>query len=413
MKLLNYSFSGIRNIKHKQTVNFTKKREIMSYLNGDQLFNLNDENIKGLFGLNGSGKSSSLYCLYILKDLVQNKLIIENPETINHSFIKNLINKQTKEIKLEIEFLVNEYIYFIVVSLGLENDVLFLSDQSIYRKKNLSRHKSHKLYESKNKSSKFGLYNWDLIEEEDFKNIYNFFDNLIIIPASNDKIKFIETKTIELPEEIRNNNSDDLIFTITEKMLVHDIDKYLHEIKIFELLIKKMLKKDLIKIDVDYELIDEQKNLYAINDIILDYGYKISLIFESSGIKRIYKVFSNIFITLNKGGIVVVDEIDIFFHNDLIKAIIEYSIFYSKGQLIFTTHNLMILDVLENANNSIIIVNNHQNLVSIPKGSGTSSLSKYLNGKISNTNIPINLHDLYEGLKWLKFFSKENMTLYT
>lgn len=399
MKIISYSFSGIRNVKNKQLVNFIKTRDKMSYLDEDKLFDLDDNNVKGIFGLNGSGKSSSLYCMYIFKDLVQNKLIIENPETVNHGFIKNLINKESNEIKLEIEFLVNEIIYFIGVTIGLDHDVLFLTDQIIAKKKNIVRYRRHILFESSKKSSKFGLYNFDQIEEIDFKNIYKFFDNINIIPAVDDNIKFIETKTIELPEEIRNNSIEDLTFTITRKMVVHDINKYLKEIKIFELLIKKTLKKDLIKIEVDYELIDEEKKLYAINDIVMDYGYKISLRFESAGIKRIFNVFSNIFINLGRGEIVIVDEIDIFFHNDLVKAMINYCIFYSNGQLIFTTHNLMIMDVLDNVGNSIIIVDNNHQLVVPPKGSGTSTLSKYLNGKIKDSNIPINLHDLYVGVK--------------
>lgn len=401
MHILEYSFKGIKNIKEKQTVTFTNKRYSLSFLSSDQLFDITENNVKGIFGLNGSGKSATLYPLYIFKDIVLNKFIFENSESKNNKFIKTIINKEINEIEMNIEFIVKDVFYYIDVTIGYDDGMLFFKNQKLIKRNNLKNAKKIKVFESlNNRSSYFMLRNSENIADEDLVNIITFFNNIVIITSEMDELNFTKTTSVELPQqvikEIRQSEfKKGGIFTMSKFLCVNDIEVYRKKIKFFEMLLKKTLKPNLNTIDIEYDEIHEtSEKKYEIKDIILDYGYKISIRNESSGIKRLFNIVEEIFDALKSNKVVIVDELDLYLHNDLIEAFINYALYYSKGQFIFTTHDLLTMQPLDGAKKSIYVVNNEQQLVIIPKGGSTTSLSKYQNGKINNTKIPINIYEI-------------------
>lgn len=78
---------------------------------------------------------------------------------------------------------------------------------------------------------------------------------------------------------------------------------------------------------------------------------EISLKYESAGVKKILCILSSLIATFNNADMCfVVDELDSGIFEYLIGQIITVFKEYAKGQLIFTSHNLHILELLENRN---------------------------------------------------------------
>ena len=120
------------------------------------------------------------------------------------------------------------------------------------------------------------------------------------------------------------------------------------------------LDLDDFKYDKDIQLIDQNKSLMkeeVLNNIPLIEQSRListykgkevpSLIYDSTGTKKIEALSSYIIEALNEGKILFIDEIDTSLHFKLTRAIISMFIneLNNKAQLIFTTHDLSLLDI--------------------------------------------------------------------
>lgn len=75
-------------------------------------------------------------------------------------------------------------------------------------------------------------------------------------------------------------------------------------------------------------------------DLVMVYdSYKIHAEFESTGIKKLIKLFVYVR-EMVRGGIVFIDEFDSNLHDVYLCALLEYLMEYGEGQLCFTTHNV-------------------------------------------------------------------------
>lgn len=81
-------------------------------------------------------------------------------------------------------------------------------------------------------------------------------------------------------------------------------------------------------------------------------SYKIHAEFESTGIKKLIKLFVYVR-EMVRGGIVFIDEFDSNLHDVYLCALLEYLMEYGEGQLCFTTHNVGLMDVLKQHKKSI------------------------------------------------------------
>lgn len=72
---------------------------------------------------------------------------------------------------------------------------------------------------------------------------------------------------------------------------------------------------------------------------------------QSSGVKALYKQLAAYYLALENGGLLILDELDINLHPDLLEAILELfedpEINKHNAQLIFTTHNEKVIDQLK------------------------------------------------------------------
>ena len=107
----------------------------------------------------------------------------------------------------------------------------------------------------------------------------------------------------------------------------------------------------------DFQTIEIKKDENGDNyecEIILIYndGKRINKKYESTGIKKIIEMYSAL-CNVENGDIVFIDEFDANLHDVLLVKLVEYVMDYTVGQLIFTTHNLAPMDVLQKAKHSI------------------------------------------------------------
>ena len=85
--LVNYTVKGIKSLDEEVSLSFYKKtipsdpKDFQNY------------NIKGIYGINGSGKSAIVTSVKIFKNLIINKDYLNNP--LIQSYLRELINKVT------------------------------------------------------------------------------------------------------------------------------------------------------------------------------------------------------------------------------------------------------------------------------------------------------------------------------
>lgn len=95
--LINYSVKGIKTLDQLVTLSFYKK--IIS-----KKLDTQEYNIKGIYGMNGSGKSSIVTSVEILRNLLINPGYLNNP--IVQKDLDGVINKRLGELFIEADYMV-------------------------------------------------------------------------------------------------------------------------------------------------------------------------------------------------------------------------------------------------------------------------------------------------------------------
>lgn len=87
--LINYSVKGIKTLEQLISLSFYKKT-ISRYPDTQEY------NMKGIYGMNGSGKSGIVSSVEILKNLLINSEYLNNP--VVQKYLATIINKETRRI---------------------------------------------------------------------------------------------------------------------------------------------------------------------------------------------------------------------------------------------------------------------------------------------------------------------------
>lgn len=111
----------------------------------------------------------------------------------------------------------------------------------------------------------------------------------------------------------------------------------------------QIFKSDLQRIEIDKK---EDHDVYVCNLIMVYDSYKIQAKFESTGIKKLIRLYAYLK-EMVQGGIVFIDEFDSNLHDVYLCALLEYLMEYGEGQLCFTTHNVGPMDILKRHKKSI------------------------------------------------------------
>ena len=421
--LLEFRLRGIKNIEKEIAINFYKQ--------DIRKFNRDNYNVKGIFGRNGIGKTAIIKGIEILRNIVLDNdyLILKN------SLLNEMINKKLKKCHLSTEFLVidednRKHIFEHSIDLKLENGKVIIIKEIINKKK-LDRKEILRTLIIENgeinRSKSNYFKNLDEIEKLSMnllerKSIVKLLVNDIVKGRKNrlesEKFEFIYLYVLYSKINVFTHLEDShykMVSVNFENQNWLDkiyIDYINQEGKKRNILLKtkeeiNFLKKSLKRKEkflklfnpeiekIEFEKKDFDEKYYEIEYIFCYKEYKINFEYESMGMKSLFRLF-DVLDTVNNGGIVFVDEIDMSIHDLYLNRLIEFFAENGKGQFVFTAHNTSILDTLKKYKNSIDFVTEYQEIKPWIKNGNYSPRKQYLEGMLPNMPYNIEYYDFFE-----------------
>lgn len=286
-----------------------------------------------IYGTNNVGKTCFIKCIKCLKDILLNK---ENKLDKN-MFSKNNICEMSLTFLYENQKYLFEFKYDVSIKKYIyEKFSKIIKDKYNNEKENcwLKKDRINNIYEGIDEKIEDEIKNvvapiliFDIVDSEKFKHI--------------GKIKKILT---EFSKKI-------CIINMNNISIKHTIDIIKNEDSIQKKVVEFIKNSDLYLDNIEYS--NKSNKLYDLTKIeelnlISTYkGVKVpSIDYDSMGTKKITAISSYIIEALEKGNVLVVDELDSSLHFLLTRSIV--SIFNNElnenAQLIFTTHDINLLD---------------------------------------------------------------------
>ena len=413
--MLSFKVNGVKNIEKEIEINFYNKTL--------KRFSPCGSNVKGIFGPNGIGKTSIIKGMDILRKISLNDNYLTND--FNLIILDKIINKKIEKANLEIEFLIidsnkkkSRYVHSITISITSSKEIKILSENIKKKDPNTDQIVGEILIEN-------GIIKNDSLHEDDLKSeIVDITKNLLEKRSIVNIVKPSVLKSIDL-EKIRyfyrklhikiDREDSHLGYALMDNPLKDDIpfndsvgnyDMIIskNNLQIFEDYLKRMTK--FLKIfkpnlrNIEYEK-KEGKEEYYINILFVYDDYKVNYEFESMGIKNLFSLFTY-FRALSEDEVVVIDEIDTSIHDIYLNKLIEFFAVDGKGQLVFTAHNITLLQTLKKYKHSIDFINENMEVVSWIKNGNSSPFKSYKYGYIKG--LPFNIKE-YD---FLEIFSQES-----
>ncbi len=424
--LLNISVSGIKCIKEELRLEFYKKTV-------DKNFDPEKYRIKAIYGENGSGKSALITAVKIFRHLIMDTNYLSESNT--QGFLEEIINKTTRVFRFGCEFFVDNIVYSYSVHIGKNEKGLYEIQYEVLKSKNGSyaNNRYRTVFECKNGELAYALCSDKTREMLEKKTvnllfthsfIYLFLTNLDKIAPAGEKFSdkdflfnilmgaivplwvkvyiaeedqhelyFLQKKLTEnsIDHEILRNTmfaygaGGESFSDVNEKFVRKEYyDKYREKVSRLTQFIK-VFKPDLVSIDIDAK---EDGDKYVC-DLNLNYGdYLINKEFESTGIKKLIRLYDCLSFA-SRGGIAFIDEMDSNLNDVYLCKLIEYFMYYGKGQLCFTTHNIDPMSVLKENKNSIDFLSSDNHLIPWTSRGNATPENCYKNGMIED--LPFNV----------------------
>lgn len=427
VRILKIEINNLKNVKNG-IITFKN----FSYVKENHL--LDDGDVLGVYGQNGSGKTTLVDAINIFKEIVSGKQLsenvcrlISNDETFGlveimfyicsngkkyiATYSAKLSKAETKESK-ESVYLSKEKITYSTLSNNKWKRTITLMDydysnqdiiKPAYRLSELTNNSKDaflKLNVAKELSKKSSTSFLFSKETKDLLyDTYNDSDDIIIITSSilnfanlnlfvitNENLGYINT-SILFPFSFRfeENNS-----VFTGNIAIKLFDSFTVPVKVYKLLSKIIQQINVVLGTIipdlqlqihDYgdQLMEDGQEGKRIELLSISNGRKIPLTNESDGIKKIISILSAIIAMYNNSYItVVIDELDSGIFEFLLGEILEVLDKNTKGQLIFTSHNLRPLEKMSKY--SVIFTT-------------TNPTKRYI--RLKNVNATNNLRDFY------------------
>ena len=413
--MLSFKVNGVKNIEKEIEINFYNKTL--------KRFSPCGSNVKGIFGPNGIGKTSIIKGMDILRKISLNDNYLTND--FNLIILDKIINKKIEKANLEIEFLViddnkkkSRYVHSITIAITSPKEVKILSENIKKKDSNTDQIVGEILIEN-------GIIKNDSLHKDDLKSeIVDITKNLLEKRSIVNIVKPSALKSLDL-EKIRyfyrklhikidredshlgyalmdNPLKDDMPFN--DSIGNYDIIISKNNLQIFEDYLRRMTKflkifKPNLK-NIEFEK-KEDKEEYYINILFVYDDYKVDYEFESMGIKNLFSLFTY-FRALSEDEVVVIDEIDTSIHDIYLNKLIEFFAVDGKGQLVYTAHNITLLQTLKKYKHSIDFINENMEVVSWIKNGNSSPFKSYKDGYIKG--LPFNIKE-YD---FLEIFSQES-----
>lgn len=433
--LLNISVSGIKCIKEEVRLNFYKKTI-------DKDFNPERYRVKAIYGENGSGKSAIVTAVKIFQDVLLHDNYLKESKT--QRFLDEIINKRTKMLCFSLEFLVEwediRIVYHYSIQLGKGKNGLYEIQQETLKMKNgnYANNRYKIIFETRkgeliqvacpdskrewiDKKSANLLSSYSLIylyimktKEDDisikkdsedggiFLHLLMYFMLTVSMRVylgeeDQHELYFLQKSLQESDSDegalienfLANGSHLDIFSSVSDRVVSKKyFEKYKEKIERLTRFIQ-IFKSDLVTIEIDAK---ENGDSYVC-DLNLNYGdYVINKEFESTGIKKLIRLF-DCFSAASNMGIVFVDEMDANLNDVYLCRLIEYFMYYGKGQLCFTTHNLDPMTVLKENRNSIDFLSSDGHLVSWTSKGNALPDNCYRNGMIEDSPFNIDATD--------------------
>ena len=433
--LLNMTVSGIKSIKKEIRLDFYKKTI-------DRKFDPDKYRIKAIYGENGSGKSAIITAVKIFQDLIINDNYFNESKT--QIFLDEIVNKSTQRFCFSCEFLVDvdtsNIVYKYSIEIGKNDKGLYEIQSEVLSTKNgnYANNKYNLVFEAKNGELIFvnssdeqkrllekkslnlltshsfvyiyitnmkkniGVIKEDKVDSELLIHILMCLTLAIVIKvylAEEDQheLYFLRKRLQESRIEnqalqeglIEHGEFANVFSSVNEKKVDKSrFDQYEKKVEQLTQFIK-IFKPELVSIDIDAK---ENGDQYEC-ELNLNYGdYIINKEFESTGIKKLIRLF-DCFVSASTVGIVFVDEMDSNLNDVYLCKLIEYFMYYGKGQLCFTTHNLDPMTVLKENRNSIDFLSSDNHLVPWTARGNASPENCYRNGMIEDSPFNIDATD--------------------
>jgi len=424
--LLNFEFSGIKNIENKVKFDFYKK--II-----EKTVNPSMYRVKAIYGENGGGKTAAIMAIQLLKDLIAVNGYLS--DSSNQRFLNECVNKKTGRVFLSCEFLflnvgpeiikyeieldgsrhgsfeiVREYIgvrknrtvdaFFDVLLVRNGTIDLMKANESI--KKDLEEKTKNLLSKQSFARSCFDYFaqkieNKNIIGEPAVYyslGVWIFSNNLCVYMQPDDRHTLSHLRdAFETPMEkdafgklidAIGTHIDNYLKVPRRNVLKKDFKTYKEQVVRLHRFIQ-LFKPDLKSIYIDKKVDGET----YICKLIFKYSdYSIDLDFESTGIQKLVKLF-DAFNNLNKGKIVFIDEFDSNINDVYFCKMIDYFLEYGNGQLCFTTHNLSPMPMLKRYKKSIDFISPKKGVVSWASQGNATPEFYYKNGLVDG--IPFNI----------------------
>lgn len=433
--LLNMTVSGIKSIKKEIRLDFYKKTI-------DKKFNPDKYRIKAIYGENGSGKSAIITAVKIFQDLIINDNYLNESKT--QIFLDEIINKTTQKFCFSCEFLVDVNTSNIVYKYSIE---IGKNDKGLYEIKSEVLSTKNGNYANNNYNLVFESKNGELLFVNSSDEQKGVLEKKSLNLLASHSFVYIYITNLKKEVDVEKEEKVDrelLIHTVMCLMLAIVIKVYLAEEDQHELyFLRKRLKESRLENQalqeglIEYgefanvfSSVNEKKvdkrhfnkykekveqlarfirifkpELVSINidtkengdqyecELNLNYGdYSINKEFESTGIKKLIRLF-DCFVSASTVGIVFVDEMDSNLNDVYLCKLIEYFMYYGKGQLCFTTHNLDPMTVLKENRNSIDFLSSDNHLVPWTSRGNASPENCYKNGMIEDSPFNIDATD--------------------
>lgn len=431
--LLNLELCGVKNIEKPISFRFYKKTISKN-------FNAQDYRVKSIYGENGVGKTAVITGVKILRELILNAGYLSDSKT--QKMLQNLVNKTMQYLEITVEFLNNiegksEIVkYHVCVENHPEEGgyVIGREDLTVKPRSN-PKSTGQMIYAVENgeicsvagkkaDAEKIRTVTANLLLQRSmislFPRIYHRTENSRFVLRLIDVAYFAASIKAYLNEEDRhdrfflNQSMQNMLnlaedaedaevkwrdflrnmkrqmqgSVLKEYVSKSEFEEYENQIERLEQFLKKF-KPDLQGILIDRT---EDGDVYRCT-LNFDYGgYKINEEFESTGIKKLMRMFES-FDFASSGGIVFIDELDANINDVYLCKLIEYVAQYGKGQLCFTAHNLSPMRFLKQMKKSIDFMTADNRVISWNVNGNFAPENQFRDGMIEGCPLNIEASD--------------------
>lgn len=354
--LIEFNVENFRSINEKITLSMVSTKDKSLENNLIKTNVLKDDFLlksASIYGANASGKTNVLLALGLLRNLVMKSHTNQKGISIPYSPFKLDKSSLSKPTKISIVFIKDNVRYLYVLSFNRERVITeCLYHYPKNQKKNIFERKKTLEYKFviDEKKQKFisertlpnVLYLSKATQEnyEPLSKVFDWFKDNLRLVASTDHPSLAEYTARMLNKESTKN-------LILNALLVADVGIDDVSVKV-EKITPDKLSKD-IPLEFKKLIFRDKKEIEETKINTIHKGVIFDFEEESSGTQRLFSLIGPAIDALKNGRILVVDELDVKLHHLLCVFLINlfHDIKQNKknAQLIFTTHNMNLLDL--------------------------------------------------------------------